>query len=90
MTRTELVNAVAARTSQSGTQTSNFLDALIEEIKDRLRKGEEITIHGLGKFKAQHKAAGTARNPRTGETIQTSAQTKVKFSAYKALRDTLN
>jgi len=35
------------------------------------------------------KAAGTARNPRTGESVQVPAKRVPKFRAAKGLKDTV-
>jgi DNA-binding protein HU-beta len=51
------------------------------------RKGEEVSIAGLGIFAVKTRAARTARNPRTGETVQVPSMKVPKFRAAKALKD---
>lgn len=63
------------------------VEAMIDSIVDGLKKGDEISIAGLGIFEAKTRAARTGRNPRTGESIQIPAMRVPKFRAAKALKD---
>ena len=49
----------------------------------------EIPLPGLGKLKADVRAARTGRNPATGESMDIPAKNVVKFVAAKALKDAL-
>jgi len=49
----------------------------------------EIPLPGLGKLKADVRAARTGRNPATGAAIEIPARNVVKFSAGKVLKDAL-
>lgn len=72
-----------------GTKASaeKAVDTIIENIVSTLQKGEEVSIAGLGIFSAKVRAARTARNPRTGETVQVPEMRVPKFRAAKALKD---
>ncbi|MFZ2303765.1 MAG: HU family DNA-binding protein [Minisyncoccia bacterium] len=63
------------------------LDAILSEMVKTLKKGDEVSIAGLGIFSTKARAARTARNPKTGESIQVKATTVPKFRAAKALKD---
>lgn len=63
------------------------VDMIIESIVSTLKKGEEVSIAGLGIFSAKTRAARTARNPRTGAAVQVPAMRVPKFRAAKALKD---
>jgi len=52
-------------------------------------EGGEIPLPGLGKLKADVRAARTGRNPSTGAAIEIPARNIVKFSASKVLKDAL-
>ena len=56
-------------------------------IIDTLKSGGEVSIAGLGIFSVKDRAARTARNPRTGETVQVPATRVPKFRPAKALKD---
>ena len=51
-----------------------------------LKDGEDIRIVGFGNFVAVDRPAGTARNPRTGETVQREASKAVKFRPGEGLK----
>lgn len=63
------------------------VDAMIESITDGLKKGDEVSIAGLGIFSTKMRPARQGRNPRTGETIKIAAMRVPKFRAAKALKD---
>ena len=52
-----------------------------------MSSGEEVSVAGFGIFEAKTRAARTARNPRTGESIKVPAMKTPKFRAAKALKD---
>jgi len=86
MTKPELLKLLASKSGSHTSQVDAHLDALIEVIREEvLEKGEDVNIPGLGVFKQKLKAAGTARNPGTGETVNTVAKTSVVFKAASAM-----
>ena len=62
---------------------------LVGVIGDCLVDGTRVELPGVGTLKPHEKPAGTARNPRTGEKIETSAKTVIKFSMATALKKRL-
>ena len=58
-----------------------------QSARDSLKKGQEVSIAGLGIFSAKMREARTARNPRTGESIEVPAMRVPKFRAAKGLKD---
>jgi len=87
MTRTEVIDSLAARTSMEKKDVKRFLDCLTELVEDAMRNGGEVPLKGLGKFKVQHRKARVGRNPLTGDEIQIPAKTVAKFTIAKALKD---
>ena len=63
------------------------VETVISCIVDSLKSGTEVSIAGLGIFSAKMRNARTARNPRTGESIEVPAMRVPKFRAAKALKD---
>ena len=90
MNRTDLIKAIAERTGQTQVVVVNAFDALTHEINIALARGESVEIHGLAKFKVEHKEARAGRNPATGAAIQIPAKNVVKVTAAKALNDAVN
>lgn len=68
-------------------QAERLVQMFWDAIADSLSKGEDVDIAGFGKFVVNKRAARTARNPRTGETVQVPATKVPKFKASKALKD---
>ena len=50
------------------------------EVQNAVTKGDKVSITGFGVFEKRDRAARTARNPRTGETV------KVKKTSAPAFR----
>jgi len=63
------------------------VDTIIDSIVSTLRQNGEVSIAGLGIFSARQRAARTARNPRTGESIQVPAMRVPKFRPAKGLKE---
>ncbi len=63
------------------------VDFVFDSIADCLKRGEEVSIAGFGSFVAKQRKARTARNPRTGATVQVPAMKVPKFKAGKGLKD---
>ncbi len=87
MNKQDLADAVHDVLGGTKVSAESAVDTIIETILGSLRKGEEVSIAGLGIFTVRPRAARTARNPRTGETIQVPAMKVPKFKPAKALKD---
>jgi DNA-binding protein HU-beta len=87
MNKAGIVDAVHAVLGGTKVQAEQAVEAMLNGIINSLKKGEEVSIAGLGIFSVKHRAARDARNPRTGETIKVSAMKVPKFRAAKALKD---
>ena len=90
MNKGELVNAVAARAGLSKGDASRAVDSTFEAITRALQSGDEVKVVGFGSFLIAERAAGEARNPRTGEKVMVPAQKTPKFRAGQQLRSAVN
>jgi DNA-binding protein HU-beta len=63
------------------------VDMVFDSITSELKKGGEVSVAGFGIFASKKRAARTARNPRTGESVHVAAMNVPKFRASKALKD---
>ena len=79
MNKAELIDALAARLGDKKS-ASSALDAVLAEIQTAVTKGDRVAITGFGVFEKRVRAARTARNPRTGESV------KVKKTSVPAFR----
>ncbi len=89
MNKQSLAEAVHAKIGGTKVQAEQALDIVIDSIVASLKKGEEVSIAGLGIFSVKQRAARTARNPRTGEAVSVPAMKVPKFRAAKALKDSV-
>lgn len=87
MNKQNIVDAVHEKLGGTKTAAEEAVEVVINSITDSLKKGDEVSIAGLGIFSAKQRAARTARNPRTGETIQVAAMRVPKFRPAKGLKD---
>ena len=87
MNKADLANAVHAKLNGTKVQAEEVVETIIDEVVKALKKGDEVSIAGLGIFSTKQRAARTARNPRTGEAVQVAAMRVPKFRAAKALKD---
>ena len=90
MTKAELVEAMADKAGLSKAQAKGALDAFISSVSASLKAGQEVRVVGFGSFAPINRPAGTARNPRTGETVQTTASKTCRFRVGDALKSALN
>ena len=68
-------------------QAERAMDAVVDAIVSTLKGGGEVSIAGLGIFSVKNRAARTARNPKTGATVQVPATRVPKFRAAKAFKE---
>lgn len=87
MNKQSIVEAVHEVLNTTKVQAESVVDTMIDAIVKSLKKGDEVSIAGLGIFSVKSRAARTARNPRTGETVKVPATKVPKFRAAKALKD---
>jgi DNA-binding protein HU-beta len=87
MTRTELIQTLANEAGMERKQAKAFLEGLTGLVEKNIRKGGEVPLKGLGKFKVVKRKARMGRNPATGEAIKIPAKTVVRFTVAKALKD---
>ena len=88
MNRSELVDAIAARSEVSKGDVDATLKGLFEVVAGVVSKGgDKITIPGFISFEQGSRSARTGRNPQTGETIQVAASKTVKISAGSKLKN---
>ena len=83
--KSELADRIAAR-GWSRAAASTAVDAVLDEITAALVAGERVTLPGFGTFDSAPRAARTARNPRTGESIDVPATTVARFHVGATLR----
>lgn len=87
MNKQAIVEAVHGKIGGTKVQAEEVVDVVIDSIVHTLKKGDEVSIAGLGIFSTKTRAARQARNPRTGETISVPSMRVPKFRPAKALKE---
>lgn len=90
MVKQDIVEKMATELDVPKAKMERAIDAAIESIIDAMKKGDKVNISGFGIFTAKHKEARTARNPKTGASVQVPAKTAAKFRPAKNLKEVLN
>ena len=90
MNKAELIAAVAASAKVSQKEAKDVVDAVVNEIKDALKKGEKVQLVGFGSFEVKNKPERKGKNPQTGAAIKIAASTVPAFKAGRGLKDAVN
>ena len=89
MTKTQLIEALTKEAELEKKHAKAFLVGLTSVVEKTLKKGGDVPLSGLGKFKVQNRKARMGRNPQTGDAIKIPAKKVVKFTVAKNLKDTV-
>jgi DNA-binding protein HU-beta len=84
--KAELIDALAVRLGDKKSAAS-ALDAVLAEIQAAVTKGDKVAITGFGVFEKRVRAARTARNPRTGESVKVKKTSVPAFRAGASFKD---
>ncbi len=91
MTKSELIELIAARQSQlSSKDVELAVKTIIEHMAQTLATGERIEIRGFGSFSLHYRAPRIGRNPKTGESVGLSGKYVPHFKPGKELRERVN
>jgi len=85
MNKTELVDAVAARSYQPKAVVVVVLDALLETVKRSLSRSEPVLLIGFGGFEVAERSAKEVHHPGTGVAMTIPTKKVVRFKAGKIL-----
>jgi DNA-binding protein HU-beta len=90
MNKTQLIEAVAADSGLSKTDSSRAIESLLDMVTKTLKKGDEVSITGFGKFSVVKRAARQGVNPRSGERVKIKASKAPKFSPGASLKQAIS
>lgn len=80
---TLLTKAVQEATGQTKAEAEKNIEAVLTSVKSLAEQNGKLTIQSYGTFAVKHKPAGTARNPRTGESVAVPAKDVFTFKGSK-------
>jgi DNA-binding protein HU-beta len=89
MTQTQLVRHLATRCEMNNKVAQHFLDELAKSALQETKKNGLFVVPGLGRLVKSNRKARMGRNPATGQPIQISAKTVVKFRVAKVVKESI-
>lgn len=89
MTKSEFVERVATRMNKRRKEAAEWVEVVLDEIREALKEGEKVQLIPFGSFDVRERKGREGRNPRTGEKLQIAERRVTVFTAGKALRDAL-
>ena len=90
MKKSELVNAIAAKSGLSKKDSEKAITATIEAITEAMAAGDKVQLVGFGVFEVRERKAREGRNPKTKEIIKIPASKTPLFKPGKPLKDAVN
>jgi DNA-binding protein HU-beta len=88
MNKAELVDMIQGE-FESKAKAEKAVNAVIDAIKDGIKKDAKVQLVGFGTFTVKKRKARTGRNPQTGEQIKIKASKTIGFKPGKTLKDSL-
>ena len=89
MTQSQVSAHLADRVGLTKRQAKTTLEEVTALVVRELKKEGSLRFARLGIFRKRKSKARMGRNPATGETIKIPARTRLRFTAAKALKDSV-
>ena len=86
MTKRELIEVIAKKANLTNKAARDSVQAVINSIRDALKRGEKVVITGFGTFSVRKRVERIGRNPKTGERITIAARKAPGFTPGKTLK----
>ncbi|MEK7702816.1 MAG: integration host factor subunit alpha [Nitrospirota bacterium] len=81
MSKAEIANAICERIGVPRKESVVLLEQVLSLIKETLKNGESVKIAEFGSFLIRKKNERKGRNMKTGEPMQITPRTVVRFRA---------
>lgn len=86
MTKRDLIEIVAKKANLTNKAARDSVQAVINSIRDSLKRGEKVVVTGFGTFSVRKRVERVGRNPKTGAKITIAARRAPGFTAGKTLK----
>lgn len=90
ITRSDVADKVYEQIGLSRKDSGEILDMVIDEIRNELKKGNNVKLSSFGTFLLRHKKPRIGRNPKTGVQAQIKERTVISFKPSQNLRRAIN
>ena len=67
-----------------------FINIILKEIKNTLKKGEGVELRGFGTFRTNIQKESIRRNPKTGTKVNVASKRVIRWKMSKDLFKKLN
>lgn len=90
LTRAHLAEAVYQEVGLSRNESTELVEAVLNQISNILVKGENVKISSFGSFVVRHKGGRIGRNPKTGEEVPIAPRRVLVFRPSHVLKERIN
>lgn len=90
VTRADLSAAVYREIGISLSESTQMVDAVVDEIIKALAEGRSVKLSSFGTFSLRRKNQRVGRNPKTGVEVPITARTVLSFNASNILKSQVN
>lgn len=90
ITRQDIANAVHNQLGLSRNESSELVEAVIEEMCLSFEAGEQVKISSFGTFVVSAKAERIGRNPKSGQEAVITPRRVLSFRPSNQMRDRVN
>lgn len=90
LTRAHLAEAVYQEVGLSRNESTELVEAVLNQISNTLVKGENVKISSFGSFVVRHKGGRIGRNPKTGEEVPIAPRRVLVFRPSHVLKERIN
>jgi DNA-binding protein HU-beta len=82
----DLVSEVVKRTDVGRPEASRVVNAVLEVIRDKVARGDRVSLSGFGTFERRRRNPRLGRNPHTREAVKIPARFQPSFRPGTAFR----
>ena len=86
MNKSDLVVEVVKRTNLQRGEVARTVDTILEVVRDRVARGERVSLAGFGTFERVRRNPRIGRNPHTREAVKIPARNAPAFKPGTAFR----
>ncbi|RMG90596.1 MAG: integration host factor subunit beta [Zetaproteobacteria bacterium] len=87
MTKSELIERIAAGRGITRREAEVVVNTVLDAIGDALAAGDRVELRGFGSFVVKQREPRMGRNPKTGEEVPVPGKRVPHFKPGKELRE---
>jgi len=89
VTRADIAESVYEEVGLSRSESSEFVDSVLDIMSDALVEGDTVKISSFGSFSVRQKNERIGRNPKTGVEVPITSRKVLTFRASHVLKDAI-